>query len=259
MNSGVAPVTLSSIGDALIATDADGIITFMNPVAASLTEWEEEEAIGKPIQEVFRIIGEETRTVMDDPVRKVIASGKIVGSANHTLLVRRGGGAVPIDDSGAPIIDGKGMIQGVVLVFRDVTERRKAEQSISDSEMRFRSMIENAPDPIFIQTAFNFAYLNPAACRLFNIQSAEELLGTPVLERIHPDSRGIVRERINQLNTDRRRVAERLEHRFLRIDGSPVWVETKGEPIVYDGQKGALVFVPGHLATKNSPKDLNGE
>ena len=92
-------VTLRSIGDAVIATDAQGRITFMNPVAEFVTSWSVAEAVGKPLREVFRIVNEYTRTTVDDPVAKVLQTGLIVGLANHTILLRRDGTEVPIDDS----------------------------------------------------------------------------------------------------------------------------------------------------------------
>ncbi len=126
--------TLKSIGDAVIATDKTGRVTFMNPVAESLTGWQQEEAKGKPLQDVFNIINEETREVVDNPVIKVLRDGMIVGLANHTVLISRAGAEVPIDDSGAPIRDENGEIAGVVLVFRDITERREAERALRESE-----------------------------------------------------------------------------------------------------------------------------
>jgi len=103
--------------------------------------------------------------------------------------------------------------------------------------------VEGAPDPIFVQTENSFAYLNPTACQLFGLESPDELIGTPIIERIHPDYRPKVAERIRQLNVQQQPVDELFEQRFLRLDGSEVWVETKGEPIVYEGKQGALVFV----------------
>ncbi len=120
--------TLKSIGDAVIATDKEGHLTFMNPVAESLTGWQQEEAKGKPLQDVFNIINQETRKEVENPVAKVLRDGMVVGLANHTLLISRDGTEIPIDDSGAPIRDEKGEITGVVLVFRDVRERRAAEE-----------------------------------------------------------------------------------------------------------------------------------
>jgi PAS domain S-box-containing protein len=121
-------VTLWSIGDAVIATDREGRVTFLNGVAEDLTGWPRSDALGTPIQEVFRIVNEETREPVEDPVAKVLASGQVVGLANHTLLVARDGTERPIDDSGAPISDGAGRLHGVVLVFRDVTELRRAQR-----------------------------------------------------------------------------------------------------------------------------------
>jgi PAS domain S-box-containing protein len=110
-------VTLASIGDAVMATDSQGRVTFLNPVAAALTGWPAAEALGKDLTEVFRIINEFTRQVVENPLNKVIREGTVVGLANHTLLIARDGMERPIDDSGAPIRDPQGRLLGGVLVF----------------------------------------------------------------------------------------------------------------------------------------------
>ncbi len=120
-------VTLRSIGDAVIATDTEGCVIFMNLVAEALTGWKEEEAIGKALEKVFNIINEKTGKEVESPVKKVFRENIIVGLANHTLLIAKDGTRRPIDDSGAPIRDEKGNIIGVVLVFHDIAERRLAE------------------------------------------------------------------------------------------------------------------------------------
>ena len=121
--------TLASIGDAVLATDSQGRVTLLNPVAAALTGWPEAEAFGRDITEVFRIVNEHTREVVENPVTRVLREGTVVGLANHTLLIARDGVERPIDDSGAPIHDAQGRLVGVVLVFRDITARRRAEEA----------------------------------------------------------------------------------------------------------------------------------
>jgi len=136
--------TLSSIGDAVIATDAKGSLIFMNPVAEALTGWKQDEAIGRPLGDIFVIINEKTRKGVENPVSKVIREGVVAGLANHTILVTRDGSEIAIDDSGAPIRGEGGNIIGVVLIFRDVSERRKAEQALQESEERYRTLYESA-------------------------------------------------------------------------------------------------------------------
>jgi PAS domain S-box-containing protein len=119
--------TLRSIGDAVIATDSEGRVTFMNTVAERLTGWENGESSGRPLGEVFHILSERTRQPVESPVARVLREGKVVGLANHTVLRSRRGVEIPIDDSAAPIRDDSGRLSGVVLVFRDVTDEKRRE------------------------------------------------------------------------------------------------------------------------------------
>ena len=121
-------VTLASIGDAVIVTDTAGRVTFVNGIAERLTGWRRSEATAVHVREIFRIINEDTREPVEDPVAKVLTFGSIVGLANHTILIARDGIERPIDDSGAPIVDESGRLHGVVLVFRDVTDLRAAQR-----------------------------------------------------------------------------------------------------------------------------------
>ncbi len=120
-------VTLSSIGDAVIASDQSGRVTFLNSTAERMTGWKSAEAAGKPLAEVFRVENERTQARAENPAERVLATGRVVGLGNHTVLLSRDGSRCPIDDSAAPILDPSGSILGVVLVFRDVTERRRVE------------------------------------------------------------------------------------------------------------------------------------
>jgi two-component system, cell cycle sensor histidine kinase and response regulator CckA len=125
-------VTLRSIGDAVLATDADGRVTRLNPVAEHLTGWAEAEAVGLPVDTVFRIVNEETREPAAVPVATVLRTGAVHGLGNHTLLIARDGTERPIGDSAAPIRDGTGRLIGVVLVFRDVTAERAAALALEE-------------------------------------------------------------------------------------------------------------------------------
>ncbi|MBZ5582615.1 MAG: MEDS domain-containing protein, partial [Acidobacteriia bacterium] len=140
-------VTLTSIGDAVLATDTAGRISFLNPVAERLTEWPEGEALGRPIQEVFRIIDEGTHREGGDIVGRVLREGRIVTLSNGTALVTRAGREIPIEDSAAPIRDAAGAVSGVVLVFHDVTEKRRDQFALRQSEQRVKLKLQSILSP----------------------------------------------------------------------------------------------------------------
>lgn len=140
--------TLKSIGDAVMATDSHGCVTLMNPVAEALTGWKQEDAAGNPLKEVFNIVNEETGREVEDPATKVLREGVVVGLANHTVLIAKDGTKRPIDDSGAPIRDDKGNITGVVLVFRDITERRQAEKALATEKERMAVTLRSIGDGV---------------------------------------------------------------------------------------------------------------
>jgi len=169
--------TLYSIGDAVITTDSKGNVQMLNPVAENLTGWKENEAIDKPIEEIFKIITEETRQKVESPVKKVLENGRIVGLANHTLLISKDGREIPIADSGAPINNDKGRIEGVVLVFRDQTAERENRKNLEESEKRFRSSMDNMIEGAqIIDFNWNYIYLNEAAEIQGNLKK-ENLIG----------------------------------------------------------------------------------
>ena len=151
--------TLSSIGDGVIATDPHGKVAFLNGVAAKLTGWVPEEADGQPLELVFNIVNEETRQPVENPALRALKEGKIVGLANHTILISKAGTDWPVDDSAAPIRDEQGKVNGVVLVFREITERKKAEHEVGAPPGRRTDPVGPAapgrrgvPDPQFVRT-----------------------------------------------------------------------------------------------------------
>ncbi|MFN0019919.1 MAG: PAS domain S-box protein [Pirellulaceae bacterium] len=143
-------VTLSSIGDAVIATDIHGCITFLNPVAESLTGWTQAEAVGTSLAEVFQIVHESTHQPAENPATKALRAGVIVGLSNHTLLIAKDGTQWPIEDSAAPIRDAKGQVAGVVLVFRDVTERRRKEKLAEDALAYADNILATLREPFLV-------------------------------------------------------------------------------------------------------------
>jgi PAS domain S-box-containing protein len=162
--------TLSSIGDAVMVADAQGRVTFINPVAQTLTQCSQEEAAGKPVADVFRILNETTRQTVESPVTRVLREGTIAGLANHTVLVARDGREIPIDDSGAPIRDQQGTVVGVVLVFRDITARKRAEEA----SLRLASIVEFSGDAIVSQRLDGVLLSwNAAAARMFGYSESE--------------------------------------------------------------------------------------
>ena len=184
-------ITLGSIGDAVIATDTERRITSLNPIAEALTGWSTSDALGQPVEEVFRIVNEHTRKPVESPVALVLASGSIVGLANHTMLIARDGREIPIADSGAPIKDGSGRIFGVVLVFRDQTKERNARKAVEESEARYRNLFENLTAGFALHEMiydadgnpvdYRFLAVNPAFERLTGLK-ANEVVGRTVRE-----------------------------------------------------------------------------
>ncbi len=143
-------VTLSAIGDAVLTADPEGRITYMNPVAESLTGWVAEEAYGHRLEEVLRIVNEETHKAVEQPVRKVIDTGRVRGMANHTLLIAKDGTERPIDDSAAPVRDEAGELIGVVMVFRDISEQRRKGREVHDALTYARNIIDTVREPFLV-------------------------------------------------------------------------------------------------------------
>jgi PAS domain S-box-containing protein len=216
----VITATLYSIGDAVIATDELARITRVNPVAAKLTGWSEIEGLGRPIDEVFRIVNEETHAQVEDPVRRVLREGIVVGLANHTSLISRDGSERPIADSGAPIRDDAGRTRGVVLVFRDVTAERAMERSLEEREERLRALIDGVRDYAItmIDTEGRLTYWNAGAERMKGYR-AQEVLGRHYsLFYTEEDRAGGKPDDVLRMATDQGRVED--EGWRLRKDGS---------------------------------------
>jgi PAS domain S-box-containing protein len=194
--------TLTSIGDAVIATDEEGRVSFMNPVSEALTGWTQQEALGLPLERVFVISNEETGASVENPVTKALRQGRIVGLANHTKLTAKSGREIPIDDSAAPVRDLDGNVKGIVLVFRDVSERKRAEQA----QQHLAAIVESSDDAI-IGKDLNGTILswNKSAERIFGY-SAQEAIGKPI-SIIAPPGRNEMSEILERIKR-----GDRIDH-----------------------------------------------
>ncbi|MBV8232303.1 MAG: PAS domain S-box protein, partial [Planctomycetaceae bacterium] len=216
-------VTLASIGDAVIATDREGRVAFMNRAAEVLTGWSQEEATGEPLGWVFHVVEGASRERIEDPVGRVLHRDIAVGLAEHTVLIARDGTERSIEDTAAPIREEGGELKGVVLVFHDVTARRLAEEAVRASEARKDAILQSALDGIIgMDHEGRVVEFNPSAERLFGYRR-DEILGRPLAELIIPPA---LRERYRRglsasLATGEGPViGRRIEFPALRADGT---------------------------------------
>lgn len=180
-------ITLMSVGDGVIATDCDGRVEFMNQVAADLTGWGQKEANGKPVEEVFRIVNELTRQPVENPVRRAVSEGTVVGLANHTVLIAKDATERAIADSGAPIRDEDGMVSGVVLVFRDQTEERAQQKLLEAEKERAQQYLDIAGViMIVLDNEGNVALVNRKGCEILGYRD-EEIVGMDWFKHFVPE------------------------------------------------------------------------
>jgi PAS domain S-box-containing protein len=169
--------TLTSIGDAVISTDAQQRVLFMNPMAESLTGWNQNDAWRHPIAEIFRSVQEGTDHPAEVPIKKILETGEVLGLSNHTELIHRNGQRIPIDDSGAAIRDAHGRTTGAVLVFRDISSRRRTERQLEVSERRARTILESITEAfVVLDPDWRYAAMNGTAERLMGVP-AQSLIG----------------------------------------------------------------------------------
>ncbi|MFN8362090.1 MAG: PAS domain S-box protein [Candidatus Kapaibacterium sp.] len=232
--------TLQSIGDAVIATDKQGRVKFMNPVAEQLTGWTQAEATGIPLPDVFTIINQTSRKAVPNPVELVLRDGNIVGLANHTILIAKGGKEYNIDDSAAPIHAPYKELSGVVLTFRDITEKYRIEAAIEASERRFRAMIEHNQDMIrLVDATGKLLYISPSAERITGY-TVDEFDGHMMLEITHPDDLSDVLKIIDVLFS-RPGVSLHVQYRIRHKAGHWLWMEGTVTNLLHDPAVGAIV------------------
>lgn len=180
-------ITLNSIADGVIATDEDGIITRMNPVAENLTGYSASEALGKPLKDIFKIVLQESREQVPSPVERVLSTGKIVELANHTVLISKSGSEFQISDTAAPIKNESGDIVGVVLVFSDITEKYAIQDALRKSEAQYKRLLSNIIDLICeIDEEGRYVYVSDNFFDVLGYRK-DEMIGQYAVDYIHMD------------------------------------------------------------------------
>jgi PAS domain S-box-containing protein len=225
-------VTLRSIGDAVITTNIDGRVTYLNAVAEALTGWTHLDAVGQPLDAVFRIVNQDTRLPVPNPATRALREGTVVGLANHTILLKKDGGECAIDDSAAPIRDESGRVSGCVLIFRDVTAQRRVEQEKAGQLLTARllaSIIESSNDAIISKSlSGTIQSWNAAAERLFG-HTADQAVGQHISLVIPPDRLQEEEQIIARLKAGDR--IQYFETERIRRDGQRIIVSLTISPI----------------------------
>jgi PAS domain S-box-containing protein len=227
-------VTLASIGDAVIAADSSGHVSYMNQSAETLTGWTAAEAAGRPLAEVFHIVNEKSRQPVENPATLVIRLGNIVGLANHTVLISRDGTERPIADSAAPIRDASGAIIGVVLVFRDVTEERRAEDAVAEQREWLETTLESIGDAVIAtDVRGQVVFMNPVAEHLtgWRIDTAQGRPCTEVFNIINEQTRRKVDSPVTRVLAEGVVVGLANHTILIAADGTERPIDDSGAPI----------------------------
>jgi PAS domain S-box-containing protein len=230
LNASRIAVTLNSIGDAVVSTDADARVTLLNPQAEKLTGWRQSEAKGRPVEEVLCIIQEATRLPAVNPVRAVLAQGTAEPLANHTVLIARDGRECAIADSCAPIRTRAGQVIGTVLVFRDVTAEYATQQALRESESRLNFALQMThTGATELNLVDNTAYRTSEHYAIFGHDPNLTWTFEVFLEQVLPEDRLEVDRLFHEAMLAR--VAWSFECRILRGDGATRWIWTAGQPL----------------------------
>jgi PAS domain S-box-containing protein len=230
-------ITLAGIGDGVVVADDAGRVTFLNPVAEQLTGWKSADAEGRPLEEVFKIVNERTRAPMENPVQRVLKDGKTVTLANHTALLAKDGTERLIEDSAAPVRTAQGRVTGVVLIFRDVTEQRRAQSAAGAADAQLRLALQAGQMGAWAWDLKTNRVTWSESLEAIHGLAPGTFPGTleALLDMVYPDDRAPLRATLDRsLDEAARHNGEaeyQAEYRIVRPDGAVRWVSSNGRVI----------------------------
>ncbi|MCK4827604.1 PAS domain S-box protein, partial [bacterium] len=244
---------LQSIGEGVIATDIDGNITFLNPVAELVTGWKKDAVMQKELHEVFNVINEITGKRSENPLKEILKEGISIGSTNHSVLISKGGKKVPIDYNAAPIRDERGNIDGIVLVFKDITERQRIHRVLRENEEKYRTLFNRIVDPVFIFDKENRFFLdcNDAVEEVYGYSRAELESMTPF--DLHPEEEAAKVER----NLNVKSLKKPFVYQHIKKNGQMLPVEIRSHEIDYQGRPAWFCIVRDISDRKKAEEVLN--
>lgn len=222
--------TLESIGDAVVSTDDEGRVSGLNAMAETLTGWTAAEAHGLPLSQVFQIVNETTRRPVENPASRALRFGTVIGLANHTILISRDGAEHPIDDSAAPIRTETGEVVGCVLVFRDISERKKEELQLNQQNERYEALVTATSQIVWTTDPEGRIVADNQTWREFTGQTMEEWMGLGWLHALHPDDRQRIADEWKQALRDRS--SYRSEYRLKTPNNGYRWTSVSAVPVL---------------------------
>lgn len=230
--------TLRSIGDGVLITDTEGRVTFLNGVAEKMTGWKTAEAKGLPLEQVFNVVNDLSRQSIANPAEKAILEGTVIGLANHTILLAKDGTELPIDESAAPIRGEVGGIRGAIVVFRDITERKRAMTKLRDQEERLRLAIEATGLGIFDYSPQTGQHEWSDRCKqIWGLSANERVPMDVVLKAVQSNDRDRLKRLKDSLFGNAESGEFMMEHRLRHSNGSERWVLIRGTTI-FEGSNG---------------------
>ncbi len=246
---------LESAGEGIVGLDADGVTQFMNPAGAEMLGYEVAELIGRPMYALLH--QSDTERDADSQKSSLIYRGLRDGQTrqvDNEVFWRKDGTAFDAEYISTPICEG-GQIVGAVVTFQDITKRRKTEEALRESETRYRGLVEHSPEAVVVYVESRFVYANAAAVTLFAASCAEDLLGQPILDFVHPDFHALARERAAR-SQDFGKPSPLTEQKYVRLDGKVIDVEAVSTGIVYGGKPAGQVLIRDITERKRAEESI---